>query len=312
MSDTTIIKVGSREILDSRGNPTVEVEVTLQGGGFGRAGVPSGASTGEHEAWELRDGDKERYLGKGVLGAVDNVNQKIAPALSGMDGTNQSAADAVMLALDGTKNKSNLGANAILGVSMALAKAAAAQVGLPLYQYLGGPNSKVLPVPMMNILNGGAHSDAPIDFQEFMIMPVGAPTFREALRYGAEVFHALKKVLHDRNLSTAVGDEGGFAPALGSANDALEVIAQAVEAAGYRMKDDICIALDVASSEFYDKEKGKYVFKKSDGSEKTSEELVDYYVELQKKFPIISIEDGCDENDWDGWKVITDKIGGTT
>ena len=312
MSDTTIIKVGSREILDSRGNPTVEVEVTLQGGGFGRAGVPSGASTGEHEAWELRDGDKERYLGKGVLGAVDNVNQKIAPALSGMDGTNQSAADAVMLALDGTKNKSNLGANAILGVSMALAKAAAAQVGLPLYQYLGGPNSKVLPVPMMNILNGGAHSDAPIDFQEFMIMPVGAPTFREALRYGAEVFHALKKVLHDRNLSTAVGDEGGFAPTLDSANDALEVIAQAVEAAGYRMKDDICIALDVASSEFYDKEKGKYVFKKSDGSEKTSEELVDYYVELQKKFPIISIEDGCDENDWDGWKVITDKIGDTT
>ncbi|HJM63590.1 MAG: phosphopyruvate hydratase [Roseibacillus sp.] len=312
MSDTTITRVCGREIIDSRGNPTVEVEVTLQGGGFGRAGVPSGASTGEHEAWELRDGDKSRYLGKGVLGAVDNVNQRIAPALIGMDGTNQSGVDAAMLALDGSKNKKNLGANSILGVSMALAKAAAAQVGLPLYQYLGGPNSKVLPVPMMNILNGGAHSDAPIDFQEFMIMPVGAPTFRESLRYGAEVFHALKKVLHDRNLSTAVGDEGGFAPALDSADDALEVIAQAVEAAGYRMSDDICIALDVASSEFYDREKGCYVFKKSDGSEKSSEELVDYYAALKEKYPIISIEDGCDENDWDGWKVLTEKIGDST
>ncbi len=312
MSETTIIEVRSREIIDSRGNPTVEVEVALEGGGFGRAGVPSGASTGEHEAWELRDGDKDRYLGRGVLGAVDNVNQRIAPALLGMDATNQAAVDAAMLALDGTKNKKNLGANAILGVSLALAKAAAAQVGLPLYQYLGGPNAKVLPVPMMNILNGGAHSDAPIDFQEFMIMPVGAPNFRESLRYGAEVFHALKKVLHDRHLSTAVGDEGGFAPALDSADDALAVIAQAVEAAGYKMKDDICIALDVASSEFYDKQKGRYVFEKSDGSEKTAEELVAYYVELKKKYPIISIEDGCDENDWDGWKVLTEELGEST
>ena len=312
MSDTTITEVRGREIIDSRGNPTVEVEVTLKGGGFGRAGVPSGASTGEHEAWELRDGDPNRYLGKGVLGAVENVNQRIAPALIGMDGLNQSAVDAAMLALDGSKNKKNLGANAILGVSMALAKAAASEVGLPLYQYLGGPNSKVLPVPMMNILNGGAHSDAPIDFQEFMIMPVGAPSFRESLRYGAEIFHSLKQVLHDRNLSTAVGDEGGFAPALDSADDALAVISQAVEAAGYRMNDDICIALDVASSEFYDKEKGSYVFKKSDGSEKSSEELVDYYAELQGKYPIISIEDGCDENDWDGWKLLTDKIGDQT
>lgn len=312
MSDTTITEVRGREIIDSRGNPTVEVEVTLKGGGFGRAGVPSGASTGEHEAWELRDGDPNRYLGKGVLGAVENVNQRIAPALIGMDGLNQSAVDAAMLALDGSKNKKNLGANAILGVSMALAKAAASEVGLPLYQYLGGPNSKVLPVPMMNILNGGAHSDAPIDFQEFMIMPVGAPSFRESLRYGAEIFHSLKQVLHDRKLSTAVGDEGGFAPALDSADDALAVISQAVEAAGYRMNDDICIALDVASSEFYDKEKGSYVFKKSDGSEKSSEELVDYYAELQGKYPIISIEDGCDENDWDGWKLLTDKIGDQT
>ncbi|NNM29486.1 MAG: phosphopyruvate hydratase [Akkermansiaceae bacterium] len=312
MSETTITEVRGREIIDSRGNPTVEVEVTLAGGGFGRAGVPSGASTGEHEAWELRDGDKSRFLGKGVLKAVDNVNQKIAPALLGMDGTNQAAADGVMLALDGSKNKKELGANAILGVSMALAKAAAAQVDLPLYQYLGGPNSKVLPVPMMNIINGGEHSDAPIDFQEFMIMPVGAPTFRESLRYGAEVFHSLKKVLHDRNLSTAVGDEGGFAPGLDSADDALEVIAQAVEAAGYKMESDICIALDVASSEFYDKEKGKYVFKKSDGSERSGEELVAYYAELKRKYPIISIEDGCDENDWDSWKILTEELGETT
>jgi len=312
MSDTIITEIRGREVIDSRGNPTVEVEVLLEGGAQGRAAVPSGASTGENEAWELRDGDKQRYLGKGVLKAVENVNQKIAPALFGTDATNQAAADAAMLALDGTKNKAELGANAILGVSMAIAKAAADQVGLPLFRYLGGPNAKVLPVPMMNILNGGAHSDAPIDFQEFMIMPVGAPTFREALRYGAEVFHALKKVLHDRNLSTAVGDEGGFAPALDSAGDALAVIAQAVEAAGYKMGDDICIALDVASSEFYDREKGKYVFKKSDGSERSAGELVAYYEELMKGYPIISIEDGCDENDWDGWKVLTDAIGDTT
>ena len=312
MSDTIITEIRGREVIDSRGNPTVEVEVLLEGGAQGRAAVPSGASTGENEAWELRDGDKQRYLGKGVLKAVENINQKIAPALFGTDATNQAAADAAMLALDGTKNKAELGANAILGVSMAIAKAAADQVGLPLFRYLGGPNAKVLPVPMMNILNGGAHSDAPIDFQEFMIMPVGAPTFREALRYGAEVFHALKKVLHDRNLSTAVGDEGGFAPALDSAGDALAVIAQAVEAAGYKMGDDICIALDVASSEFYDREKGKYVFKKSDGSERSAGELVAYYEELMKGYPIISIEDGCDENDWDGWKVLTDAIGDTT
>ncbi len=312
MSDTIITEIRGREVIDSRGNPTVEVEVLLEGGAQGRAAVPSGASTGENEAWELRDGDKQRYLGKGVLKAVENINQKIAPALFGTDATNQAAADAAMLALDGTKNKAELGANAILGVSMAIAKAAADQVGLPLFRYLGGPNANILPVPMMNILNGGAHSDAPIDFQEFMIMPVGAPTFREALRYGAEVFHALKKVLHDRNLSTAVGDEGGFAPALDSAGDALAVIAQAVEAAGYKMGDDICIALDVASSEFYDREKGTYVFKKSDGSERSAGELVAYYEELMKGYPIISIEDGCDENDWDGWKVLTDAIGDTT
>ncbi|MEM9079842.1 MAG: phosphopyruvate hydratase [Verrucomicrobiota bacterium] len=312
MSATTITAVKGREIIDSRGNPTVEAEITLEGGAFGRAAVPSGASTGEHEAWELRDGDQERYLGKGVLKAVENINQKIAPALIGMDATEQAVVDAAMLALDGTKNKKELGANAVLGVSLATARAAASGVGVPIYRYLGGPNAKVLPVPMMNIINGGAHSDAPIDFQEFMIMPVGAPSFRESLRYGAEVFHALKKVLHDRGLSTAVGDEGGFAPALESADDALAVIAQAVEKAGYRMGDDICIALDVASSEFYDKEKGKYVFKKSDGSEKSAEELVNYYAELKKNYPIISIEDGCDENDWDGWKVLTDELGADT
>jgi enolase len=312
MFENIITEVHGREIIDSRGNPTVEVEVGLEGGGFGRAAVPSGASTGEHEAWELRDGDAARYLGKGVQKAVEKVNEQIAPELLGMDATEQAAIDGAMIALDGTKNKKSLGANAILGVSMAAAKAAATQCGMPLYKYLGGPNAKVLPVPMMNIINGGAHSDAPIDFQEFMIMPVGAPTFRESLRYGAEVFHSLKKVLHDRGLSTAVGDEGGFAPALDSADDALAVIAQAVEKAGYKLGDDICIALDVASSEFYDKAKGKYVFKKSDGSEKSAEELVDYYAELKKNYPIISIEDGCDENDWDGWKVLTDKLGATT
>ena len=312
MFDNIITEVRGREIIDSRGNPTVEVEVGLDGGGFGRAAVPSGASTGEHEAWELRDGDKSRYLGKGVLKAVENVNEKIAPELIGMEATEQAAVDAMMFELDGTKNKKELGANAVLGVSMAVAKAAASQVGLPLYKYIGGPNAKVLPMPMMNIINGGSHSDAPIDFQEFMIMPVGAPTFRESLRYGAEVFHSLKSVLHDRGLSTAVGDEGGFAPGLDSADDALAVIAQAVEKAGYKMGDDICIALDVASSEFYDKEKGKYVFHKSDGSEKTAEELVAYYAELKKNYPIISIEDGCDENDWDGWKVLTDQLGETT
>ncbi len=312
MDYTTIVEIRGREVIDSRGNPTVEVDVHLEGGAIGRAAVPSGASTGENEAVELRDGDKARYLGKGVLNAVENVNAKLAPALLGFDATEQASIDAAMLALDGTKTKKNLGANAILGVSMAVAKAAASQLGMPLYKYLGGPNSKVLPVPMMNIINGGSHSDAPIDFQEFMIVPIGAPTFRESLRYGAEVFHNLKKVLHDRGLSTAVGDEGGFAPKLDSADDALGVICQAIEKAGYKVGVDIAIALDVASSEFYDKAKGAYVFHKSDGSVKSAAELVDYYMQLQAKYPIISIEDGCDENDWDGWKILTDKMGAKT
>lgn len=312
MLETTITNVRGREIVDSRGNPTVEVDVELEGGAIGRAAVPSGASTGEHEAWELRDGDKDRYLGKGVLKAVAAVNEKISEELLGIDATDQTIVDKVMFELDGTPNKKELGANAVLGVSLATAHAAANQLGLPLYKYLGGPNAKVLPVPMMNIINGGSHSDAPIDFQEFMIVPKGAPSFREALRQGAEIFHALKSVLHDRGLSTAVGDEGGFAPKLESADDALGVIGQAVEKAGYKFGEEIFIALDVASSEFFDKEKGKYVFHKSDNSEKIAEELVDYYIELQKKFPIISIEDGCDENDWDGWKILTKKLGKRT
>jgi enolase len=312
MSELSISKVIGRQVIDSRGNPTVEVDVILAGGALGRAAVPSGASTGEHEAWELRDGDKSKYLGKGVLKAVEAVNAVIAPALTGMCATNQTGVDALMNALDGTPNKAKLGANAILGVSMAVAKAAAAQLRRPLYQYLGGTNAKVLPVPMMNIINGGAHSDAPIDFQEFMVMPKGAPSFSEAIRYGAEIFHSLKKVLHDRGLSTAVGDEGGFAPTLKSADDALAVIAEAVDKAGYKLGHDIFIALDAASSEFYDKEKGAYVFKKSDGSVKTASELVDYYADLQKRYPIISIEDGCAENDWAGWKLLTDKLGKTT
>ena len=311
-NELEIIDVRGREIIDSRGNPTVEVDVALAGGAIGRASVPSGASTGEHEAWELRDGDSKRYGGKGVLKAVENINKIIAPEVAGHDATLQPAIDKIMIDLDGTPNKSRLGANAILGVSLAVAKAAAVQLDLPLFKYLGGPNAKVLPVPMMNIINGGAHSDSPIDFQEFMIMPKGAPTFREALRYGAEVFHALKDVLHDRGLSTAVGDEGGFAPALKSADDALECIARAVERAGYTLGTDIFIALDVASSEFYDPESGLYVFKKSDGSRRTAEELTDYYVELKKKYPIVSIEDGCAENDWDGWKILTDKLGKNT
>ncbi len=312
MSATTISEVIGREIIDSRGNPTVEVDIKLEGGATGRAAVPSGASTGEHEAWELRDGDASRYRGKGVRKAVANVNERIAKALVGSDAADQKAVDAAMLDLDGTPNKAELGANAVLGASLANAKAAAAAAGLPLYRYLGGDAAVTLPVPMMNIINGGEHSDAPIDFQEFMIMPKGAPSFSEALRYGAEIFHSLAGVLHDRGLSTAVGDEGGFAPNLKSADDALEAIALAVEKAGYSLGDQIGIALDVASSEFYDAGKGKYVFKKSDGSERSAEELVDYYAALQAKFPIISIEDGCDENDWDGWKVLTDRIGGTT
>ena len=312
MSDTTIIDIIGRQVFDSRGNPTVEVDVHLECGARGRAAVPSGASTGEHEAVELRDGDKTHYLGKGVSKAVESVNDQIADAILGEDATDQVVIDRIMRELDGTKNKGNLGANAILGVSLATAKAAAEALGLPLFSYIGGPNAKVLPVPMMNVINGGAHSDAPIDFQEFMIMPKGAPTFSEALRYGAEVFHHLKKVLHDRGLSTAVGDEGGFAPTLKSAHDALECICKAIENAGYKVGEDIYIALDVASSEFYNKEKGKYVFKKSDKSEKTAEELVAFYAELQSKFPIISIEDGCDENDWDGWKILTDRLGNRT
>jgi len=312
MFETIITNVRAREIIDSRGNPTVEVDVELEGGAIGRAAVPSGASTGEHEAWELRDGDPGRYLGKGVLKAVEAVNEKICPELIGIDATDQTIVDKLMLQIDGTPNKKNLGANAILGVSLATAHAAANQLQLPLYKYIGGPNAKVLPVPMMNIINGGAHSDAPIDFQEFMIMPKGATSFREALRQGAEIFHGLKKVLKDRGLTTTVGDEGGFAPNLDSAFDALEVIAQAVDKAGYKLGEEIFIALDVASSEFYDKAKGKYVFKKSDKSEKSAAELVDYYLELQSKYPIISIEDGCDENDWDGWKTITEKMGSKT
>lgn len=312
MNEMEIIDVRGREIIDSRGNPTVEVDVALAGGAIGRASVPSGASTGEHEAWELRDGDAKRYGGKGVLKAVENINKIIAPEISGHDATLQPAIDKIMIDLDGTPNKSRLGANAILGVSLAMAKAAAIQLNLPLFKYLGGPNAKVLPVPMMNIINGGAHSDSPIDFQEFMIMPKGAPTFRESLRYGAEVFHALKDVLHDRGLSTAVGDEGGFAPALKSADDALECIAQAVKRAGYTLGTDIFIALDVASSEFYDPSRNLYVFKKSDGLGRTAEELTAYYQELQKKYPIISIEDGCAENDWLGWEQLTKAMGGNT
>jgi enolase len=312
MSDLKIKKIVGREVIDSRGNPTVEVDVHLKGGAMGRAAVPSGASTGEHEAWELRDGDKSRFLGKGVRKAVENVNTVLAKALSGKDAGDQTAIDALMVNLDGTPNKAKLGANALLGISLAVAKAAASQVKKPLYAYLGGPKAKVLPVPMMNIINGGAHSDAPIDFQEFMIMPKGAPSFSEAIRYGAEIFHSLKKVLHDRGLSTAVGDEGGFAPTLKSADDALSVIAKAVEKAGYKLGEQIFIALDVASSEFYDRKKDAYVFKKSDGSVRSAEELVAYYAKLQKKYPIISIEDGCAENDWTGWKILTDKLGKNT
>ena len=306
---TTIVEVHGRQIIDSRGNPTVEVEVELSGGGYGRAAVPSGASTGEHEAIELRDGDDSRYLGKGVTKAVENVNGKIAETLVGMDAIDQTAIDKAMLAADGTSNKAELGANAILGASLATAHAAAAACGLPLYKYIGGPNAKVLPVPMMNVLNGGSHSDAPIDIQEFMIMPVGASSFSEALRMGCEIFHALKKVLKDQGLSTAVGDEGGFAPNLPSNAAALEYLSVAVEKAGYKLGDEIEFALDVASSEFFDAEKGKYVFSKSDGSEKDSDEMVAYYEDLVAKFPIRSIEDGCDENDWDGWKKLTDAIG---
>jgi enolase len=309
MAATAIASVHAREVLDSRGNPTVEVDVRLEGGAFGRAIVPSGASTGEHEAWELRDGDPKRYGGKGVLRAVANVNEKIAAAIRGWDAGDQRKIDNCMIDMDGSPNKKKLGANAMLGVSLAVAHAAAAAKNLPLFRYLGGDDARVLPVPMMNILNAGAHSDAPIDFQEFMIMPRGAPDFVEALRYGTEIFHALKSVLKDRHLSTNVGDEGGFAPQLKSADDALESIAKAVEKAGYRLGEQIFIALDVASSEFFDRKEKLYVFKKSDGSKRTADELIEYYVDLTKRFPIISIEDGCAENDWDGWKKLTARLG---
>ena len=305
-----IEKIVAREVLDSRGNPTVEVDVILESGVIGRAAVPSGASTGEHEAIELRDGDKARYLGKGVLKAVANVNTVIGPALEGVDALQQRAIDKMMIALDGTKTKSNLGANAILGVSLAVAKAAAEYLGMPLYRYIGGTNAFTLPVPMMNIINGGSHSDAPIAFQEFMIRPVGATSFREGLRMGAEVFHSLKKVLHDRNLSTAVGDEGGFAPALNGTEDALESILLAVEKAGYKPGVDITIALDCAASEFF--ENGIYNYAKfegANGAKRTSAEQVDYLAELVSKYPIDSIEDGMNESDWDGWKLLTEKLG---
>jgi enolase len=310
MSNTTIQTIKGREIIDSRGNPTVEVDVTLNGGAFGRAAVPSGASTGEHEAWELRDGDEDRYLGKGVLGAVANINDKIAPALLGNCACDQTSVDQAMLSLDGSPNKKNLGANALLGTSLAVARAAASASGLPLYKYLGGPNAKVLPVPMMNIINGGSHSDAPIAFQEFMIRPVGAETFSKAVQMGAEVFHNLKKVLHDRGLSTAVGDEGGFAPTFKGTEDALDTVTLAVEKAGYKVGEDITYALDCAASEFF--ENGVYNYAKFEGdggAQRGSEEQAVYLAELCEKYPIDSIEDGCDENDWDGWKVLTDKIG---
>jgi enolase len=310
-----IANIHAREILDSRGNPTIEVEVTLASGFVGRAAVPSGASTGENEALELRDGDKKRYLGKGVLKAVDNVNNIIAKELLGMSALDQVAIDKKMIAMDGTKTKAKLGANAILGVSLAVAKAAAEYHGMPLYRYIGGTNTKSLPVPMMNIINGGSHSDAPIAFQEFMIRPVGAPSFREGLRMGAEVFHALKKVLKDRNLSTAVGDEGGFAPTLNGTEDALESIIKAIQAAGYKAGrkaegGQVCIALDCAASEFY--ENGKYNYTKFEGAGgavRNSTEQADFLASLIAKYPIDSIEDGMDENDWDGWKLLTDKIG---
>src|SRR5438477_11631297 len=301
MSKTTIVAIHAREILDSRGNPTVEVEVRLESGALGRAAVPSGASTGEHEAWELRDGDKKRYGGKGVTKAVANVNEIIAPALESWDSRDQAKIDNKLIELDGTPNKKNLGANALLGVSLAVAHAAAVAENLPLFRYLGGTEARVLPVPMMNILNAGAHSDAPIDFQEFMIVPRGASTFSEALRYGAEVFQALKSVLKDRHLSTAIGDEGGFAPQLDSAEDALDSIMTAMEKAGYKPGEQIFIALDPAASEFYDAESNAYVFKKSDGSKRRVEELINYYIDLCARFLIVSVEDGCAVNDWYGW-----------
>jgi enolase len=304
-----ISDITAREILDSRGNPTIEVDVLLESGAAGRAAVPSGASTGEHEALELRDGDKARYSGKGVTKAVQNVTDKILPALREVDALDQLTVDRIMLDLDGTETKSKLGANAILAVSLANAKAAAAHQGLPLFKYLGGPNAKVLPVPMANVINGGAHSDAPIDFQEFMIVPKGLPTFSRALQAITETFHALKSVLKKKGLSTTVGDEGGFAPKLESTEAAIEAILQAIKDAGYKAGKDISIALDPAASEFYDAASGQYIFKKSTGEKLKGGDLVSLYVELAGKYPIISIEDGCAENDWKTWKALTEKLG---
>ena len=300
--------VYAREVLDSRGNPTVEVEVVLESGSVGRAIVPSGASTGAFEAVELRDGDKGRYLGKGVEKAVANVNEIIAPELEGMDAFDQPAIDALMIELDGTHNKGKLGANAILGVSMAVARAAAEDLGLPLFQYIGGVNAKQLPVPMMNILNGGEHADNSVDVQEFMILPVGAKSFKEGLRMGAEVFHSLKKVLSERGLACGVGDEGGFAPNLGSNREALELIVEAIEKAGYKPGDDVRLGLDVAATEMYDKETKLYDLK-HEGKKLTAEQMVDLYEEWVNNFPIVTIEDGLDEEDWDGWKILTDRLG---
>jgi len=305
-----ITEIHARQVLDSRGNPTVEVEVYTESGAMGRAIVPSGASTGEYEAVELRDGDKSKFMGKGVLKAVANVNEKIAPELIGCDVFDQVGIDKAMIALDGTKNKGKLGANAILGVSLAVAKAAADELGLPLYRYVGGVNAKVLPVPMMNIINGGAHSDAPIAFQEFMIQPVNADSFATAIRMGCEIFHNLKKLIHDRGLSTAVGDEGGFAPTFKGTEDALDTIMAAIEAAGYKPGKDVTLAMDCASSEFY--KDGVYdytVYEGEKGAKRTSKEQAEYLASLVAKYPIMSIEDGMDQNDWEGWKMLTEKIG---
>ena len=312
MTNTEIVEVRGRQVLDSRGNPTVEADVTLKDGARGRAAVPSGASTGEHEAVELRDGDSKRYQGKGVSKAVGNVNGTIAKAVRGMDAADQRALDNKMIELDGTDNKSKLGANAILAVSMAAARAAATAFGLPLYRYLGGVNAALLPVPMMNILNGGAHADNNVDFQEFMVMPVGAQSFDEALRWGVETFHTLKSVLKKRGYNTGVGDEGGFAPSLKSNVEAIELVVEAIQQAGYTPGEQIAVALDPASSEFYqggDKGKAKYIFKKSDKSEKTSEQMVRFYSDWVRKYPIVSLEDGLAEDDWDGWKMLTDELG---
>ncbi len=302
-----IMDIYAREILDSRGNPTIEVDVVLDSGAFGRASVPSGASTGEREALELRDGDKSRYLGKGVLKAVDNVNETICDALVGWEASDQAGIDAKLIELDGTETKSNLGANATLGVSLACARAAADESGLPFYQYIGGTNAKELPVPMMNIINGGEHADNNVDIQEFMIMPIGATSFKEALRMGAEVFHALKTVLKTKGYNTAVGDEGGFAPNLSSNEEALQVIMIAIEAAGYKPGEDVLLALDVAASEIYSA--GKYNFANEKQPIKTAAETIDFYADLVERYPIISIEDGLAENDWDGWKLMTDRLG---